>query len=97
VVPLAATIVQTPAAADSMLAFAATLPTQGGNRQRVEAAAVKVEAIEGAFFASQADVENAMADVLEAIEAVMRTGDPAGEPVRRVLEVLLVTLGREGL
>jgi asparagine synthetase B (glutamine-hydrolysing) len=80
-----------------MLAFAATLPARGGDRERVEEAAADVRAIGNAIFADADDVEGAIEEVLEAIEAVTRTGDAAGVPVRRVLGVLLLTLGREGV
>lgn len=82
-------------AADSLYVFAATLPTQGGDRQRVENAAAKVAAIENATFTSADGIEAAIKDVLDAVEAVTRTEDPAGEPIRGLLDALVATLGRE--
>jgi hypothetical protein len=83
------------AAADSMIAFAATLPTRGGDRQRVEEAAADVRAIGNAIFADADNVEDAIEEVLEAIEAVTRTGRADARPIRDLLDALVAALGRE--
>ena len=79
----------------ALTSFAMTQPTRGGARQRCQQAAAAMQMLRTSSLTTRVQIESAMKDVSDAIEVVTRAADPAGTPLRRILGLLLETLGQE--